>query len=78
MAGLLSRGNLSRPDHPAQIRILAKFHHDLSSSFAYKNAFNEHSFPMVTHTAYFDTWFGRYGFLKSGYGAKLIPDRTGR
>jgi hypothetical protein len=37
-----------------------------------KNAANDHSFPLVTHTAYFNTWFGRYGFLKSGYGAELF------
>jgi hypothetical protein len=34
MAGLLNRGNLSRPDLPAQIRILAKNFHDLSRKFA--------------------------------------------
>jgi hypothetical protein len=31
-----------------------------------KNNINEHRFPLVTHTAYFDTWFSRYGLLKSG------------
>jgi hypothetical protein len=31
-----------------------------------------------THTTYSDTWFGRYGFLKSGYSAELILDRTDR
>jgi hypothetical protein len=30
-----------------------------------KNAVNEHSFVPVTHMAYFDTRFGRYGFLKT-------------
>jgi hypothetical protein len=40
-----------------------------------KNTVNEHSFPLVTHTFYFDTRFGRYGLLKSGYGAELILDR---
>jgi hypothetical protein len=30
-----------------------------------KNSVNEHSFVPVTHTAYFDTRFGRYGFLKT-------------
>jgi hypothetical protein len=40
-----------------------------------KNADNELSFPLVTHTAYFDTWFGRYGLLKSGYGADQVLDR---
>jgi hypothetical protein len=37
-----------------------------------KVAVNELSFPFVTHTAYFDTWFGRYGLLKLGYGAELF------
>jgi hypothetical protein len=37
-----------------------------------KIAVNELSFPLVTHTAYFDTQFSRYGLLKSGYGAELI------
>jgi hypothetical protein len=37
-----------------------------------KDAVNEHSFPLVTHTAYFDTRFGHYGFFKSGYGAELF------
>jgi hypothetical protein len=32
----------------------------------------------VTHMAYSNTQFGRYGFLKSGYGAELILDRTDR
>jgi hypothetical protein len=43
-----------------------------------KNVVNKLSFTAVTHTAYSDTWFGHYGFLKSNYGAKLIPDRTDR
>jgi hypothetical protein len=43
-----------------------------------KNAVNEPSFTSVTHMAYSDTWFGCYGFLKSGYGAELILDRTDR
>jgi hypothetical protein len=30
---------------------------------------------LVTHTAYFNTRFGRYDLLKSGYGAELILDR---
>jgi hypothetical protein len=29
-----------------------------------KNAINELSFPLVTHTAYFDARFGRYGFFE--------------
>jgi hypothetical protein len=41
-----------------------------------KNAVDEHNFTLVTHTAYSDTQFDRYGFLNSGYGAELIPDRT--
>jgi hypothetical protein len=43
-----------------------------------KNAINEHSFMSVTHMAYSDTRFGCYGFLKLGYGAELILDRTDR
>jgi hypothetical protein len=37
-----------------------------------KNSINEHRFPLVTHMAYFDTRFHRYGFLKSGYGAEMF------
>jgi hypothetical protein len=37
-----------------------------------KNAANKHRFPLVTHTAYFDTRFGRYGFLKTEQGAELF------
>jgi hypothetical protein len=40
-----------------------------------ENAINEHSFPLIIHTAYFDTRFGRYGLLKSGNGVELILDR---
>jgi hypothetical protein len=40
-----------------------------------KNVANELSFLLVTHTTRFDVRFGRYGFLKSGYGAELILDR---
>jgi hypothetical protein len=43
-----------------------------------KNAVNEHSFTPVSHMAYSDTRFGRYGFLNSGYGAELILDRMDR
>jgi hypothetical protein len=43
-----------------------------------KNTVNEHSFMLVTHTAYSDTRFSRYELLKSGYGAELIPDRMDR
>jgi hypothetical protein len=43
-----------------------------------KNAVNEHNFTSVTHMAYSDTRFGRYGFFKSGYSAKLILDRMHR
>jgi hypothetical protein len=39
---------------------------------------NELSFPLVTHTAYFDTQFGRHGPLKSGYGAELILNRLSK
>jgi hypothetical protein len=37
-----------------------------------KYAVNELSFLLVTHTDYFDTRFGCYGFLKLGYGAELF------
>jgi hypothetical protein len=37
-----------------------------------KDAVNEHRFMPVTHTAYSDTWFCRYGLLKSGYNAELF------
>jgi hypothetical protein len=40
-----------------------------------KNVGDEFSFLLVTHTTRFDIRFGHYGFLKSGYGAKLILDR---
>jgi hypothetical protein len=40
-----------------------------------KNVANEVRFPLVTHMTRFDIQFGRYGFLKSGYGAELILDR---
>jgi hypothetical protein len=40
-----------------------------------KVAINELSFPLVTHMVYFDTRFGSYRLLKSGYGAGLILDR---
>jgi hypothetical protein len=31
-----------------------------------KKVINKHSFPLVTHMAYFDTRFSRYGLLKLG------------
>jgi hypothetical protein len=37
-----------------------------------KNAIKEVSFTPVTHMAYSNTRFCRYGFLKSGYGAELF------
>jgi hypothetical protein len=40
-----------------------------------KNAVSKLSFSPVTHMAYFDTRFGRYGLLNSGYGADQILDR---
>jgi hypothetical protein len=36
---------------------------------------NELSFPLVTHTAYFDARFDSYRILKSGQGAKNFLDR---
>jgi hypothetical protein len=47
-------------------------------TFHTKNAVNKHIFMLVTHTAYSNAWFCRYGFLKSGYGAELISDRMDR
>jgi hypothetical protein len=43
-----------------------------------KVAVNELSFPLVTHSAYSDTWFDSYGILKSGRCAENFPDRLGR
>jgi hypothetical protein len=43
-----------------------------------KNVVTKHSFTSVTHMAYSDTRFDRYGFLKLGYGAELILDTTDR
>jgi hypothetical protein len=43
-----------------------------------KNTVNEHSFPLVTHTAYFNTRFGCYGHLKSVYSARQILDRLNK
>jgi hypothetical protein len=40
-----------------------------------KNVVSDLSFLFVTHMTRFKTWFGRYGFLKSGYSAELILDR---
>jgi hypothetical protein len=37
-----------------------------------KDVVNERSFTPVTHTAYSDIRFCRYGFLKSGYDAELF------
>jgi hypothetical protein len=58
--------NLSRLYLSAQVRILVKTRHDLPKSLYMKNAVNELSFPLITHTAYFDIRFGSYGFLNSG------------
>jgi hypothetical protein len=40
-----------------------------------KKAVKELSFSLVTHIAYFNTRFGRYGFLNSAYNADQILDR---
>jgi hypothetical protein len=40
-----------------------------------KVANNELSFPLVTHMAYSNAWFGSYGILKSGRGAENFLDR---
>jgi hypothetical protein len=58
--------NLGRLYLSAQVRILAKARHDLSKSLYMKNAVNELSFPLITHTACFDIRFGSYGSLNSG------------
>jgi hypothetical protein len=39
---------------------------------------NELSFPLVTHTAYYDVRFDSYGILKLGRGAENFLDRLGR
>jgi hypothetical protein len=39
-----------------------------------KDVSNELNFLLVTHTTRFDIWFGRYGFLKSGFSARQILD----
>jgi hypothetical protein len=43
-----------------------------------KVADNNLSFPLVTHVAYSDAWFGSYGILKSGRGAESFLDRLYR
>jgi hypothetical protein len=34
-----------------------------------KNSINKLSFPLVSHVAYFNTWFGHYELLKLDYSA---------
>jgi hypothetical protein len=47
-----------------------------SSEISYiKNITNELNFLLVTDITHFGIRFGRYRFLKSGYGAELILDR---
>jgi hypothetical protein len=41
------------------------------------NVANELSFLPVTHMTCFNIWFGCYGFLKSGFGARQILDSLG-
>jgi hypothetical protein len=41
-----------------------------------KNVVNKHRFLLVTHTTYFDPWFGPYRFLKSGYSADQVLDQV--
>jgi hypothetical protein len=43
-----------------------------------KVAFNELSFPLVTHMAYSDVRFDCYGILKSGRGAEKLSGQTGQ
>jgi hypothetical protein len=40
-----------------------------------KNVTDELRFLLVSHMTCFGIRFGHYRFLKSGYGAELIPDR---
>jgi hypothetical protein len=40
-----------------------------------KNAANELSFPLVTHTTHFDIQFGYYGILKSCFSSRHVVDR---
>jgi hypothetical protein len=42
-----------------------------------KNVVNELRFLLVSHTTYFDTRFGHYGFLKSGFSSDNNLDRLG-
>jgi hypothetical protein len=42
-----------------------------------KNPVDELRFPLVTHTAYYDTRLGSYGLLNSIYGADQILNRLG-
>jgi hypothetical protein len=42
-----------------------------------KNVVNKVSFLLVTHMTCFDTRFGCYRFLKSGYSADPVLDRLG-
>jgi hypothetical protein len=79
MAGLLNRGNPDRLDLSAQIRILAKFCHDFPQKLRIQKIplSNTASRRLlirpipIHHLVATD-------FLKSGYGAELIPDRTDR
>jgi hypothetical protein len=54
-----------------------KFHHNLPETLYTKIISNELSFLLVTHMAYFDIRFGRYGILKSGFSTGQILDRLG-
>jgi hypothetical protein len=40
-----------------------------------RNAVNELSFLLVTHTVDFDAWFSSYGVLNSGQAAENFLDR---
>jgi hypothetical protein len=42
-----------------------------------ENVANELIFLLVTHTTCFNIRFGCYGFLKSGFSARLILDNLG-
>jgi hypothetical protein len=78
MARWLNRGKLSGLDLPTQISIWQNFAMTFLETLNTKVADNDLSFPLVTHMAYSDAWFGSYGILKSGRGAENFLDRLCR
>jgi hypothetical protein len=61
MARCLNRGKLSRLDLPTQISIWQNFAVTFLETLNTKVADNDLSFPLVTHMAFSDAWFGSYG-----------------